>query len=274
MGLGTDVAGGYSPSMLNAMRSCVVSSCALRMQHLAIHGMQQRNQSTSTASPDAASNGRSGSSSAAGWQPQQPSDHAADDTAPEAGQVATRQASATVLHTQQQSGTVSTSLMGANKAADRAGPAAQADASPSPGNDALRVTSSSADMPSRKSDRQVDIPESNKAGSVERIDDSSEIAVVSTAQRQQFEGCKLDWKAAFWLATQGGAEALGLGAVCGTLEVGKSFDALRVDTRTGAAFDVFAADTPLDAFQKFVNLGDDRNIRIVWVRGQEISKSS
>ena len=69
-------------------------------------------------------------------------------------------------------------------------------------------------------------------------------------QRQQLEHGRLDWKAAFWLATQGGAEALGLGKNCGTLEVGKSFDALRIDTRNSAAFDVFAADTPLDAFQK------------------------
>ena len=35
VGLGTDVAGGYSPSMLNALRSAVVTSKALRMQHLA-----------------------------------------------------------------------------------------------------------------------------------------------------------------------------------------------------------------------------------------------
>ena len=35
VGLGTDVAGGYSPSMLSALRSAVVASKALRMQHLA-----------------------------------------------------------------------------------------------------------------------------------------------------------------------------------------------------------------------------------------------
>ncbi len=35
VGLGTDVAGGYSPSMLSALRSAVVTSKALRMQHLA-----------------------------------------------------------------------------------------------------------------------------------------------------------------------------------------------------------------------------------------------
>ena len=78
----------------------------------------------------------------------------------------------------------------------------------------------------------------------------------------------LDWKGAFWLATVGGAQALGLEKTCGTLEVGKAFDALRVDTRNAAAFDAFPADTPMDIFQKFVNLGDDRNIKAVWVGGK------
>ena len=34
VGLGTDVAGGYSPSMLSAMRSAVVASKAVRMLHI------------------------------------------------------------------------------------------------------------------------------------------------------------------------------------------------------------------------------------------------
>ena len=34
MGLGTDVAGGYSPSMLSAMRSAVITSKAVRMMHI------------------------------------------------------------------------------------------------------------------------------------------------------------------------------------------------------------------------------------------------
>ena len=95
-----------------------------------------------------------------------------------------------------------------------------------------------------------------------------EICVVPAAQRTKFDETLLDWKAAFWLATQGGAEALGLGSTCGSLEVGKAFDALRVDTRNSAAFDVFPADSLMDAFQKFVNLEDDRNIRAAWVAGR------
>ena len=34
VGLGTDVAGGYSPSMLSALRTAVITSQAVRMQHL------------------------------------------------------------------------------------------------------------------------------------------------------------------------------------------------------------------------------------------------
>ena len=34
VGLGTDVAGGYSPSMLSAMRSAVIASKAVRMLHI------------------------------------------------------------------------------------------------------------------------------------------------------------------------------------------------------------------------------------------------
>ena len=243
------------------------------MQRLAIHGTQQHNQHASSVSSDPATDSRSGTSSAAGQQPYQ-SDRAMDDTVPEAGEMATQQAPAVELNAQQQSGAVSTSLVSADKAADRAGPADQAGSSPSQGNGDPRGTSAAAEA----SDKEAEAPEGgmpmHEAGSVVTRGGISEVAVVPAAQRQQFEGCKLDWKAAFWLATQGGAEALGLEAVCGTLEVGKSFDALRVDTRNSAAFDIFTADTPLDAFQKFVNLGDDRNIRTVWVRGQEISRPS
>ncbi len=49
--------------------------------------------------------------------------------------------------------------------------------------------------------------------------------------------------------------------------MGKEFDALMVDPTGGACFDTFTGDTLVDVFQKFINLGDDRNIRAVWVRG-------
>jgi guanine deaminase len=49
--------------------------------------------------------------------------------------------------------------------------------------------------------------------------------------------------------------------------VGKEFDVIMVDPRSGASFDIFPNDSLLDCFQKFMNLGDDRNIRAVWVKG-------
>lgn len=58
-----------------------------------------------------------------------------------------------------------------------------------------------------------------------------------------------------------------LQATIGSFEMGKEFDALMVDPTGGACFDTFTGDTLVDVFQKFINLGDDRNIRAVWVRG-------
>jgi guanine deaminase len=55
--------------------------------------------------------------------------------------------------------------------------------------------------------------------------------------------------------------------VIGSFQVGKEFDALLVDACDGATFDLFEGDSAEDAFQKFMTLGDDRNIRAVWVQG-------
>ena len=54
-------------------------------------------------------------------------------------------------------------------------------------------------------------------------------------------------------------------AKIGSFEVGKEFDALMIDPIS--TFDTFTGDKQLDVFQKFINLGDDRNIRAVWVQG-------
>ena len=56
----------------------------------------------------------------------------------------------------------------------------------------------------------------------------------------------------------------------GSLEIDKQFDALLVDCSNGATFDCFEGDTELDAFEKFLNLGDDRNVSQVWVKGARI----
>jgi guanine deaminase len=72
----------------------------------------------------------------------------------------------------------------------------------------------------------------------------------------------------------GSATALGLGRVIGKLEVGYEFDALQIscpsDDSVGT-WDFFPDDTPEILFEKWVNVGDDRNIKKVWVQGKEVT---
>lgn len=63
---------------------------------------------------------------------------------------------------------------------------------------------------------------------------------------------------------------MGIADKVGTFALGKEFDALVIDTHNGAAFDVYPSDTLEDLFQKFCNLGDDRNIAGVWVQGKQV----
>ena len=77
---------------------------------------------------------------------------------------------------------------------------------------------------------------------------------------------------AFYLATQGGADLLGIGDTIGSFAVGKQFDALVIDPNArDSPFDTFAWDTPDSVFEKFCYLGDDRNIVQIYVQGRRIS---
>ncbi|XP_075231637.1 guanine deaminase isoform X2 [Lycorma delicatula] len=78
----------------------------------------------------------------------------------------------------------------------------------------------------------------------------------------------LNYHEVFYLATLGGAKALQMENLIGNFTMGKDFDALRIDLN--------CQDTPIDYFneltlseklQKFLYLGDDRNIRQVYVKG-------
>ncbi|XP_039574976.1 guanine deaminase [Passer montanus] len=81
----------------------------------------------------------------------------------------------------------------------------------------------------------------------------------------------LTLKEAFQLATLGGSQALGLGDVIGNFEVGKEFDALLINTKASdSPFDLFSADDFEDTLQKFLYLGDDRNISEVYVAGKQV----
>lgn len=79
-------------------------------------------------------------------------------------------------------------------------------------------------------------------------------------------------KEAFYMATLGGSKVLGLDKVIGNFEVGKQFDALLIGTDVKESpFDVFEDDTLEDVVQKFLYMGDDRNIKKVFVNGKLIS---
>ncbi|KAJ3376546.1 hypothetical protein HDU84_009765 [Entophlyctis sp. JEL0112] len=78
---------------------------------------------------------------------------------------------------------------------------------------------------------------------------------------------------AFWMATVGGAKALGKDSVIGTIQPGFQFDALVVDVDSSGStidtwWDTDFEDSLPELFEKWIMLGDDRNIVKVWVNGK------
>ncbi|OWF53676.1 guanine deaminase-like [Mizuhopecten yessoensis] len=93
------------------------------------------------------------------------------------------------------------------------------------------------------------------------------------ALQQGTDYTPLDYKDVFRMATLGGAKVLDMDEVIGNFEVGKEFDALIIDPKAaGSVIDVFENDTVEDVIQKFVFLGDDRNILNVFVAGRDLSE--
>ncbi|XP_072904646.1 guanine deaminase [Hemitrygon akajei] len=82
---------------------------------------------------------------------------------------------------------------------------------------------------------------------------------------------KLSYEEAFRLATLGGSKALGLDKLTGNFEVGKDFDAVLINISIPSSpFEVSPEDTLMDIFQKFLFLGDDRNMSEVYVAGKRV----
>lgn len=78
---------------------------------------------------------------------------------------------------------------------------------------------------------------------------------------------------AFYMATMGSAEALGDGQIIGSISKGKRFDAVCIDLSGFFGADYEHADTSINlrkSFERLVYLGDDRNIKKVWVNGLQI----
>ncbi|KAH9272750.1 hypothetical protein BASA83_004952 [Batrachochytrium salamandrivorans] len=86
----------------------------------------------------------------------------------------------------------------------------------------------------------------------------------------------LTFSEAFYLATLGGAKAMALEHSIGNIVAGKSFDVLLVDLETSpdsgnSTVDIFKHDDAMSLFEKFIYLGDDRNIKKVFVQGRLVS---
>ncbi|XP_072007060.1 guanine deaminase [Engystomops pustulosus] len=81
----------------------------------------------------------------------------------------------------------------------------------------------------------------------------------------------LSYKDAFRLATLGGSEALSIDHMTGNFEVGKEFDALLINPDAkDSHFEVFSHIPKEEILQKFLYLGDDRNIKAVYVAGRRV----
>lgn len=82
----------------------------------------------------------------------------------------------------------------------------------------------------------------------------------------------ISYKDLFRMATLGGATVLGLDDIIGNFEVGKEFDALLIEPGvTRSKFVVVSNfDTVQDIVEKFIFLGDDRNITQVYIAGERI----
>jgi len=90
----------------------------------------------------------------------------------------------------------------------------------------------------------------------------------------------MNFKNALYLATAGGAEALCISDKVGTFQIGKEFDALLINTAvepiieydlTGTKVEkTNPAGTLLSLVEKFIYVGDDRNIAEVYVQGKKV----
>ncbi|KAI0333663.1 Metallo-dependent hydrolase [Cubamyces sp. BRFM 1775] len=124
------------------------------------------------------------------------------------------------------------------------------------------------------------------AVTVSRMREGARIRASSSQERSHAEDdiakpLSIDWKEALYLATRGGALALGLPKGCGTFTVGAPFDAQSIeviDEKTGegvGGLDFFELgdkpwDLTPDMVEKWWSLGTTRNRVGVWIQGMPI----
>ncbi|KAK9901243.1 hypothetical protein WJX75_002216 [Coccomyxa subellipsoidea] len=256
VGLGTDVAGGYSPSMLNAMRSAVLAAKAVQMlrtdrarlakRDRAPDGImhedaeQTRSRQGPSCNADAGNTGRAASGGERGFTGNAQHMREDPEARPEIG----------------------SAQRDDSRAAHNAATLPYSASTAFPDCEASGAGLRDAETAGVDTSCATECSNSGGATDCRRPELEGGISVDGLGTRGE-----LDYRDAFWLATMGGAQALGLEAKIGSFEVGKEFDALMIDAMGVSTFDTFTGDKPLDVFQKFINLGDDRNIRAVWVQG-------
>ncbi|XP_049907635.1 guanine deaminase [Epinephelus moara] len=115
----------------------------------------------------------------------------------------------------------------------------------------------------------TDVAGGYSASMLDAIRKALDISKVLTIQNP--ENDTLTFEEVFRLATLGGSQALSLDDQTGNFEVGKDFDALRVNVAApGGPIDMIQCEEPKIILEKFLNLGDDRNIVEVFVAGRRV----
>lgn len=106
---------------------------------------------------------------------------------------------------------------------------------------------------------------------------SRHVAMDETAD--EVERVKLSVEEVLFLATRGGAKVVGLEKRVGGFEVGMDWDAQLIMLNTvgddeslenAGPVDVFGWESKEDKVAKWVFNGDDRNTRVVWVKGRKV----
>lgn len=103
-----------------------------------------------------------------------------------------------------------------------------------------------------------------------RVLDSGTDPALPAAERGR-PGSRIGCEEAFWLATRGGGEALGL--PIGSFEPGHAFDALVIETgRPGSALRIWpGGDDPQAVFETIVRCAMPSDIMAVWVDGRQVA---
>ncbi|KAG8012135.1 Guanine deaminase [Nibea albiflora] len=115
----------------------------------------------------------------------------------------------------------------------------------------------------------TDVAGGYSASILDAIRRALESSKVLTIQDPEYD--TLTFEEVFRLATLGGSQALSLDDQTGNFEVGKDFDALRVNVAApGGPIDLIQSEEPKILLEKFLNLGDDRNIVQVFVAGRKV----